>query len=66
LKLHLASNDGFGPRAKPLIVMTIGTAGLIVAVGGLVDARAPLALINTTRSEPIGLYWRRRPRLAVV
>ena len=38
--------------------MTILTAGLIAAAGGTVDARAPLALMNTTPSEPIGLYCR--------
>jgi hypothetical protein len=40
LKPHPASNGGIGPRARSLIVMTIGTAGLIAAVGGLVDAGA--------------------------
>ena len=58
LKLHLASNGGFGPRAKPLAAVAILTAGLIAAAGGLVDARAPLGLVNTTPSEPIGFYWR--------
>jgi type IV secretory pathway protease TraF len=38
--------------------VTILTAGLIAAAGGPVDARAPLARMNTTPSEPIGLYCR--------
>lgn len=57
-KLHPASNGGIGLRAKPLIAVTILTAGLIAAAGGPVDARAPLALMNTTPSEPIRLYCR--------
>jgi hypothetical protein len=57
-KLHPASNGGIGLRAKPLTAVTILTAGLVAAAGGPVDARAPLALMNTTPSEPIGLYCR--------
>jgi hypothetical protein len=39
-KLHPASNGGIGRRAKPLIAVTILTAGLIAAAGGPVDAGA--------------------------
>jgi len=33
-KLHPASNGGIGLRAKPMIAVTILTAGLIAAAGG--------------------------------
>jgi type IV secretory pathway protease TraF len=38
--------------------VTILTAGLIAAAGGRWMRGRPLALMNTTPSEPIGFYWR--------